>query len=269
MTASYYFWKWAGNDLPGPPDEVHAALLRGKMHAAIQPFDPRKVVKLLERGAARGRRKGEEWDWQVLPAPQPELANAIFATAELPEDIIPHQIRMAKVLWSYLLKNHFAIYGEGDAPEAGPFLKQNRIYTGQGMSEYDIRPQEVRALLLSLRRSQENPYAVLENRRGEYVQCYLEKGRRYVLEWRQFHVPLRNDDKMSNYDHWRLMDQKRLAALPARLKRPKVRLTYEQTPNLVPFSLVVEAFQAFVRGEAPPRLKHWRNIKEEIIAYEA
>jgi len=31
--ASYYFWKWADNDLPGRPLEVHAALLRGELQS--------------------------------------------------------------------------------------------------------------------------------------------------------------------------------------------------------------------------------------------
>jgi hypothetical protein len=30
MIATYYFWKWADNDLTGKPAEVHAALLRNE-----------------------------------------------------------------------------------------------------------------------------------------------------------------------------------------------------------------------------------------------
>jgi len=264
MTASYYFWKWADNDLPGPPDEVHAALLRGQMHPAIQPFDPAQLVKLLEKGSVLGRKVGEEWEWQVVPTPQATLANAIFATATLPDGIKPHEIGMAHVLWFYLLRNHLNIYGEGDAPVAGPFLKCNHIFSGQGMKEYDIQPQEARALLLMLRRSHKDPFVVLENRKGEFVQCYLDKKRRYLLEWRQFHVPLCNDNETENYDHWRLVDQAIKAALPMRLRRSKTKLPYDLDPERVSFPLVVEAFEAFIRGEAPPRLEHWRNVKEEI-----
>jgi hypothetical protein len=264
MTASYYFWKWADNDLPGPPDEVLADLLRGRMHPAIQPFDPSKLVKLLEKGAERALKKGEEWDWQVVPAQQAGLTNAIFATADLREDIQPHKIQMAQVLWSYLLKNRFTIHAEGDAPMAGPFLKHNHITSGQGMNQYDIKPEEVRALLLTLRRSLKNPYVVLVNRKEEFVQCYLDKKRRYLLEWRQFYRPVRNDSKLSNYDQWRLVDQARKAALPLKLRRSKAKLTHDQDPDLVSFPLVVEAFEAFIRGEPPPRLKNWRSVKEEI-----
>lgn len=54
MIASYYFWKWADNDLPGQPVEVHAALLRGALHPALQTFDARPLLaRLGEYAAAR------------------------------------------------------------------------------------------------------------------------------------------------------------------------------------------------------------------------
>jgi hypothetical protein len=46
MTGCYYFWKWADNDLPGRPVEVHAALLRGERHGALQCFDARPLLKM-------------------------------------------------------------------------------------------------------------------------------------------------------------------------------------------------------------------------------
>jgi hypothetical protein len=80
MTGSYYFWKWADNDLPGPPLEVHAALLAGEMHPALQPFDARRLLKKLESAAAEARKNGEEWDWEVTPPGLPEQARFVFVT---------------------------------------------------------------------------------------------------------------------------------------------------------------------------------------------
>jgi hypothetical protein len=264
MIASYYFWKWADNDVPGCPEEVHAELLRGKLHPAIESFDPAKLIKQLDKGAARGRQSDEEWSWQVIPSTQAGLASAVFATAVLPDGIRPHKIQMSRVLWPFLLKHRIAMHGE-DSPLAGPDLKHNHIYSGQGLSRYDIQPQEVRALLLTLRRTQADPFLILGDPKGDYVQCYLEKRRRYVLEWRQYHVPLWNDSRISNYEHWRRVDQQRKAALPPQLRHPKAKVPEDQDPDLVTFALVVEAFEAFVRGEPIPRLEHWRSIKEEIL----
>jgi len=66
------------------------------------------------------------------------------------------------------------------------------------------------------------------------------------------------------YSHWRLMDQKRLAALPPELKNSKAELPADQEPDLVEFSLVLEAFRAFIRDEPPPRLEHWRLFNDEL-----
>src|ERR1700691_2948914 len=80
---SYYFWKWADNDLPGRPAEVHADLLRGEMHPALQTFDARPLLKKLKSAATRGRACDEEWDWEVTPCDAPEQARFVFVTCPL------------------------------------------------------------------------------------------------------------------------------------------------------------------------------------------
>ena len=39
MISSYYLWKWADNDLPGKPNEVFSALIKGALHPALQTFN--------------------------------------------------------------------------------------------------------------------------------------------------------------------------------------------------------------------------------------
>ncbi|MCX6907953.1 MAG: hypothetical protein NTY01_07920, partial [Verrucomicrobia bacterium] len=70
--ASYYFWKWADNDLAGKPTEVFAALMRGELHPALQRFDARPLLRRLEKLAAADRKRGEEWEWQLHPQSSPE-----------------------------------------------------------------------------------------------------------------------------------------------------------------------------------------------------
>ncbi len=265
-TLSYYLWQWADNDTTGPPDEIVSRLLAGKMHAAIEDFDPAELLACLEKGAEAGRTQGEHWEWQVIPNRDKNRAATVFLTGEAPEGLHCHQIQMARELWSLLLARHMNIHSDCESLWMGPHLKRNHFKTGQDVVEFDVDEKDIRILLLTLRRSLKNPFALLENRKGEFVQCYLEKRRRYVLEWRQWHVPLCDDTNEGYYSHWRLMDQQRLAALTPeqRSRADTVEVPDDQEPDLVPFSLVVEAFQAFIRGEPPPRLEHWRLINAEI-----
>lgn len=264
MTASYYLWKWAVTDISCPPDQVLAQLLAGRRHPGIVAFDPAGLLEHLDRGARLGRAQGEQWEWQVIPAAGAGLAIAIFLSGEIPENRSHGPVAMAQVLWPTLLEEDMSVCCETDGPCLGPRERKNRFTTGQGMEAFDVTEKTVRDLLLTLRRSVPDPFAILENRRGDFVQCYLEKNRRYVLEWRQFHKPLWDASSLPPFSHWRLMDQERLAALPPDLKNSKAELANDQDPDLVGFPLVLEAFRAFLRDEIPPLLKHWRFINDEL-----
>lgn len=264
MTASYYLWKWAETDLSCPPDEVLAQLLAGRRHPGITAFDPTRLLEHLDRGNSAGLAQGEQWEWQVIPAANTGAAIAVFLSGEIPESLRDEQVVMAQVLWPLLLEEGMSLCCETTGPCLGPRNRKNHFTTGQGMAAFDVSEKTVRELLLTLRRSQPDPFAILDNRRGDFVQCYLDKKRRYVLEWRQFHKPLWDDSSSTHFSHWRLMDPKRLAALPAELKNSKAESPPDQDPDLVEFSLVLEAFRAFIRDEPPPRLEHWRLINDEI-----
>lgn len=47
MLASYYFWHWADNDLPGRPAEILPDLLAGRLPPALAPFDARPLCAAL------------------------------------------------------------------------------------------------------------------------------------------------------------------------------------------------------------------------------
>lgn len=262
--ASYYLWKWAGAGPSCPPGVVLSCLLEGKSPPAIEPFHTTELLKLLERGAGAGQAHGEQWEWRVIPSGTSGHALAVFLSGALPEGLSAHEVCMAQALWPHLLEQNMSIFPETDSEWMGPQAKHNHFKTGQGVNEYDVTAKSIRALLLGLRRSQLNPYAVLDNRQGDFVQCYLDKKRQYVLEWRQHRKPLCDNSRKSYYRHWRLMDQVRLAALPVELRNTKIELPADQEPDFVGFPLVIEAFQAFLRNEPPPRLENWRLINNEI-----
>ena len=159
MTASYYFWKWADNGLPGPPEEVHAALLRGRMHPAIQPFDPTGLVKQFEEDASRGREKGEEWDWQIVWEQKPRRARFVFATLPEPPASGREQERMVR---RYLRKQVFGWSNDGrDFP--GTLPKQHVWMPGTGPQAWDPAEADLAGLLNDLRSSGDEGYAMLMN----------------------------------------------------------------------------------------------------------
>lgn len=77
---SYYFWKWADNDLPGKPADVYASLMRGQLHPALQPFDARPLLRALKKLGTKKRKNGEEWDLVTHPALSPDRAHFVFIT---------------------------------------------------------------------------------------------------------------------------------------------------------------------------------------------
>lgn len=253
---SYYFWKWADNDLPGPPREVHAALLRGTMHPALQTFDTRPLLRKLEGAAKRGRLVGEEWEWQVQPASSPQQACFVFVScppfdrgeaairrfldALSPLDLSGFDERKGIVIQGLLPKNNCFLLGQS------PFDRA-----------YDISEDDLPRLIRSIRPNERDPFGILESRRFHFVQC-LAKGRRFIVEWRE-NYDLRD---FSKFDQWKAQDRKRLDALDVPYTANGI--PQSRDPDLITYTATLEIFRAFLRGESRPAEYHWRNISAEL-----
>ena len=78
MIANFYFWKWADNDLPGKPTDVFAALMRGELHPALQPFDARRLLGKLKKIAFIDADPAQ-WEWHMVPEDRPRKgASCVF-----------------------------------------------------------------------------------------------------------------------------------------------------------------------------------------------
>ena len=82
MIANCFFWKWANNDLPGKPTDVCAALLRGELHPAVQPFDARPAIESLPFEDLSINR--EEYKWDVNKASHSNQAQFVHFTYPRP-----------------------------------------------------------------------------------------------------------------------------------------------------------------------------------------
>ncbi|MFO1438770.1 MAG: hypothetical protein U1F81_10695 [Verrucomicrobiaceae bacterium] len=273
MTASYYFWKWADNDLPGPPDEVHAALLRGQMHPAIQPFDPAKLVKQFEKDATRGRKKGEEWDWQIVWDQEPHLAKFVFVTLPDPPSEGAEEAKMAH---RYLRKLVFGWSGEDTREFPGSLPKQSIWIPGDGShSVWDPSVTELSGLLNDLAPSGEAGHAMLMNHKNDYIQVSALHGR-FTVEWREA-------DYMKSwnaFDHWHVRYKSPHTMKGRAIQRrfvpkgmPIVRLymgeyfyrwTQRHEFELICQSDVLALLRAFVLREPRPPFFEWVSLTEEM-----
>ena len=252
-TGSYYFWKWADNDLPGRPAEVHADLLRGEMHPALQIFDARPLLKKLQSAAARRRRYDEEWDWEVTPGDAPERAQFVFVTCP--------QLNGTeeRVRW---FSHEFVPLGlSGYGEESGQLIpclppKLNSFILGQFPYEpsYDISIGDLPVLLRRIRPSLPEPWGeLLDQHRLVFATAV---GRRFRVEWQEFRIGKTPD----HFDRRRALDRQRLAALGAADDR--VALPRNQDPDFLRFADALRIFEAFLRGEPRPDRYFWRKIND-------
>lgn len=255
--ASCYFWKWADNDLPGKPAEVHAALLRGVPHPALQTFDARPVLTVIEQlanGSVADER--DEWDWCVAPANQVRQAQFVFLTCPRSHDFKA----MHRVLARQLLRLGVSCFDESLGVLGDWFPpKLNEFQWGQWPGEmvYDITADELPVLIKRIQSKSPHSFAVLSDRRTHFVQCFLH-GRRYVVEWRENH-DLRH---FSKFDHWKVRDKKKLAALKVPYTSKGIPLDKE--PDLLTYADTLDIFRAFLLQKPRPAQYSWRNINAEL-----
>lgn len=265
MIASYYFWKWADNDLPGRPRDVQAALLRGEMPPALQPFDARTLLRKLESAAAHGRKRGEEWDWQIEPRATPQQARFVFVTCPILDfpDSRRHQ----------MCKRFFALDLSGCEAESGALVdfflpKLNCFASGQAPDEdvFDIGKADLPVLLRTLSATMPDAFAILTNRQNHFVQC-CKTGHRYRVEWRE------NDSfsDWSQFDQWAAQYPEEseipLQFVPegcSDIRHHKggshVRETQADQEELLRYTDTLRIFETFVRGEPRPPHYRWVNI---------
>ena len=269
MISSYYLWKWADNDLPGKPNEVFAMLMRGDMHPALKPFDPVPVVRQLKKAAQTGRKSDEEWEWQICRNGDTKKAGFIHVRCLLKDN--PDYSR-----------NPFLDWWDGQGisgydEQQGRLIeclspKLNLFQCEQWWDEpsYDIDADELAVLLRRLRPSGPNPFANLQDRHGNFVQCFGH-GSRYSVEW---HERLDTKDWNQTAD-WRLecfpSMNKRRQFIPAGVEYSVVKdadwcrcFTGEFDHETITFSETLAVFRAFLQGDPRPTNYHWRNIQEEL-----
>ena len=249
MTSSYYLWKWADNDLPGKPTEVFSTLLQGELHPALRPFNARPVLHALKTFAACRREVGEEWTWEVQPSNDPAQARFIFLTGPHLNDSRDRAVSFWESMNGLEMSGYDEQYGHVIHVLRA---KLNCFLFGQDHREryYDLTPDELPPLLHRVKLLASNPFAIIEDRRGYFVQCYAHR-HRFCVEWRENYDADTDDD----FGHWRasLRGPNNVSTLHVRTKHATLQ-----------FADTLRVFQAFVRRDPKPSRYRWRSIKREL-----
>ncbi len=249
--ATYYIWKWADNDLPGKPNDVFAALMRGRMHPALQEFDPAALVQLLEATAAGSAR--EEWTWEVQRNSKTGLARFVIATGPAFPWKIPHT-PLTDTVW----RLGFVWYHE-EMGRVGLGLPKHTCFKYIDLPwVYDATEAELPVLLRQIPTGTANPFAILEDHRCWFVQTFTD-GKHWIVEWRENN----SVTDWKNFDQW-IAGHRPVSNRRTRVKsvvgkgppcRASERLTYAET---------LDIFRAFLHGEPRPTRYHWHSIKAEL-----
>lgn len=236
---TYYIWKWADNDVPGKPNEVFAALMRGTMHPALQVFDSGPFLQALEQSVARRRQLGEEWEWTVCPDEATGLTRFVIVTGS---ELQPDYGCVGSQAWQLAL----AWYDEQEARIAFGPPKRNCMSYAQLPWVYEATEAELPVLLRQITSLSENPYAILTDRRFWYVQTFTD-GKRWIVEWRENYDL--NDPE--NFDHW-VAGHRPLSRKLTRIKSANGRGVPCRRSEVLTYAEVLGVFRAFLHGEPRP-----------------
>ena len=248
----YYFWKWADNDLPGNPREIHSTLLRGEMHPAIQTFDARPLLAQLANTADEGAKRAEEWDCQVIPASSPEDARFVFVTCP---QINENRANIERFFQQFLPLDLSGFDDQGGHPIPCVRPKMNCFITGgraPSDAAYDITKDDLPVLIQGISSVGPEPWGELLNRRNGVVA--IARGRRYYVEWRESSNVL----APTEFRQWRARDTRRLRALAG--KDDTGPLLANIDPDYLKFSDTLKIFQSFLLGERRPSQYNWREL---------
>jgi hypothetical protein len=253
VQGSYYFWKWADNDVSGRPAEVHSALLRGEQHPALELFDARPLLLRLQQAAADGRLAGEEWDWQAQPSASPEKALFVFVSCP--------RVNASKASVKRFYNRFIPLAVSGYDEQEGHVIsclrpKLNCFICGQFQNEpaYDITPEDIPDLLCRIRPGEPQAWGELWNRWNDAVVASAQ-GRRFRVEWRDVF----GEKIPGQLVQWRARDMRRLRRLNG--QDDTKALPERIDPDFLIRADALTIFNTFLRGEPRPARYCWRKLK--------
>jgi hypothetical protein len=270
-TANYYFLKWADNDLPGPPFEVHLDLVSGQMPPTLQHFDAEPLLRKLKEAALEGRNLKENWRWKVMDEGSPSRGRCVHVSCPRSHASLESAERFYALFDNLGLS---AIEVESGLVLFGP--KLNRFVSGQypGDDKYDIQADDLPFLIRRIDPSEPDAFGCIESRLSGFVQ-FLAFENRYVVEWgleqqvrsKFEHFRAQNGPILHGDGSHSFFDQRQVKGLgsspssaPLNLGEAGGKMVRGRVSDLLAYEDALRIFEAFLRGEPMPTQYHWRKV---------
>ena len=174
MPTEYYIWKWADNDLPGPPAEVVAGLCAGDLPPAVQQFLVRKVYPRLAKVLKQCRSDLSE----MIVDPQLTAGAARFIRLRHP--LGDSEWLANQLLWSGW-DAELTVYNATTDRLIG-LPKRNVVEMPKVRQLVDIGRADIPGLLQQLAKEPGLAALACYDRDGNMFQVWAHQ-RRYAVEW--------------------------------------------------------------------------------------
>ena len=249
MSATYYIWKWADNDLPGQPADIVAQLCAGKTPAALQPFNPKPILRRLAEVAAE-RRNGMS---ELLIEPQPQ-DNRQAAFINLCDPASDSPWLADKLLWA-VWKTGLTLYNESANRLVG-LPKRNVVEASDDSQLTDIEPGDIPELLTTLDRGAQLAAQTCYDRQGNMFQVFAHR-HQYAVEWQ-----ILPEQDFNLHQIW-VAGKPVVSQQPARLGSANRRLALFKN-ELLRMVDAQRLWVAFLSGVDRPAGYSWRDITPDL-----
>lgn len=247
MATVWYIWKWADNDLPGPPSEIVARLCAGELPRALQTFCPKQVLgRLAEVADQRRTAMGELF----FEAEEHSSGKASFVYVCDHASSSPWLAD--KLLWS-AWKTGLTLYDEGANRLLG-LPKQNVVeLPEQGRQLVDVLPSDIPALLDTLDGCAHLTALACYDRHGNMFQVWAN-ARRFAAEWQ-----ILPEHDFNLHQIW-------VAGRPVARQRHTRFVSRKDLFNneIIGMADVHRLWVAFLAGSARPEGYLWRDITADL-----
>ena len=249
MTATYYVWKWADNNLPGHPADVVAQLCAGKTPAALQPFNPKPILRRLAKVATERRNEMSE----LLIEPQ-QQGNRQAAFIHLGDPASDSPWLANKLLWA-VWKTGLTLYNESSNRLVG-LPKRNVIEVSDDYQLTDIEPGDIPELLHTLDRGAHLAAQTCYDRLGNMFQVFAHR-HRYAVEWQ-----ILPEQDFNLHQIW-VAGKPVASQQPAQLGSANRRLDLFKN-ELLGMADAQRLWVAFLSGADRPVSYSWRDITPDL-----
>jgi hypothetical protein len=249
-------WKWADNDAPGSIMDVVRDVYSGEAPLVLAEFDAHAVADaMISKVYSLNGPSG-----LILVAPETvrfngrPIALALSLAGTITDDVIEQVAQVATAMGLTVLHQETSHLVGDSHPKHHMQRLQHQP------DALDPTWEMVTQRLGRLDAAKANPYLILENSIGNYVQVYACDGN-YAVEWHERGV---EGPKRTQFKHWCAGHEPLKPVLVNHGTREYHITVFES--ELLTLDEATEILRSFYQGEGRPEGYGWRDMTDEIEA---